>query len=385
MLLGFYYTFDFIDELYLIKIMSENFKRVDNQKDIVLPDFFRLSDSSSKLSLNALLSGNPHISITDQIDGQIRELIKSRYPEGLEIEILESKVKSVFGSKSTDEYGVWVFYPWLNKLVHILDENEFIELRTNRNCNKITTEEQKILSSKRIGIMGLSVGQSIALTLAMERGCGELRLADFDQLELSNLNRIRTPLYNLGELKVVATAREIAEIDPFIKVKIYTEGITEENIEDFMFSGGKLDLFVDECDGLDMKVYSREFAKKNRIPVIMDTSDRGMIDVERFDLTPDMPILHGRLDGIDSNTLKGLSNEEKIPIVLRILDFEKLSNRAKSSLAEVKKTITTWPQLATSVILGGAVGADVSRRILLNQFRDSGRYYVDIESIIKNE
>ena len=365
--------------------MSDNFKRVDNQLGIVEPDFFRLSDSSSKLSLHMLLSRNPHISIIDEIDAQVRELIKSRHPEGLKIENLESKVKSVFGTNSTDEYGVWVYYPWLNKLVHILDEDEFIELRTNRNCNKITVEEQQILSLKKIGIMGLSVGQSIALTLAMERGCGELRLADFDQLELSNLNRIRTPLYNLGEYKVVATAREIAEIDPFIKVKIYTEGITEENIEEFMLSDGKLDLFVDECDGLDMKIYAREFAKKNCIPVIMDTSDRGMIDVERYDLTPDMPILHGRLDGVDSETLKGLSNEEKIPIVLRILDFEKLSERAKSSLLEVKKTITTWPQLATSVILGGAVGADVSRRILLDQFRDSGRYYVDIESIIKNE
>ncbi|UTW66793.1 Rv1355c family protein [bacterium SCSIO 12643] len=365
--------------------MSDNFKRVDNQHDVIHPDFFRLSDSSSKLSLHTLLSQNPHISITDEIDAQVRELIKSRHPEGLETENLESKVKSVFGSKSKDEYGVWVYYPWLCKVVHILDEDEFIALRTNRNCNKITTAEQRELSKKKIGIMGLSVGQSIALTLVMERGCGELRLADFDHLELSNLNRIRTPLYNLGTHKVVATAREIAEIDPFVKVKIYKEGITEENIEDFMFSDGKLDLFVDECDGLDMKIYAREFAKEHRIPVIMDTSDRGMIDVERFDLTPDRPILHGRLDGIDSQTLKGLTNEEKIPVVLKILDFEKLSDRAKSSLAEVKKTITTWPQLATSVILGGAVGADVSRRILLDQFQDSGRYYVDIESIIKNK
>jgi hypothetical protein len=134
-----------------------------------------------------------------------------------------------------------------------------------------------------------------------------------------------------------------------------------------------------------MKIQAREFAKAHRIPVIMDTSDRGMLDVERFDLHPDLPLLHGLVEGIDSNSLKGLSNEEKIPFVLRILDFEKLSNRAKMSLMEVKKTISTWPQLATSVILGGAVGADVSRRILLGQFTDSGRYYVDLEELISNK
>jgi len=360
-------------------------KSIENQDDIFIPEFFRLSDSSSKLSLDALLSGNPHVSITDDIVGQVRELVKSRNPKGLKNEELDTLTEAKFEGNSTDLYGVWVFYPWLNKLVHILDEDEFIELRTNRNQNKITVEERDILSTKIIGIIGLSVGQSIALTLTMERGCGELRLADFDQLELSNLNRIRTPLYNIGVFKVVATAREIAEIDPFLKVKIYTEGVTKENINNFMLGDGKLDLLVDECDGLDMKIQAREFAKEHRIPVIMDTSDRGMLDVERFDLAPERPIFHGRVEGIDSTKLAGLTNEEKIPVVLQILGFEQLSDRAKSSLAEVNKTISTWPQLATSVILGGAVGADISRRIFLDQFHDSGRYYVDLEGIIKDK
>jgi molybdopterin/thiamine biosynthesis adenylyltransferase len=360
-------------------------KSIQNSGDKYTPEFFRLSDSSSKLSLEVLLSENPHISITDDIEGQVRELVKSRHPKGLEEDTLNQHVLSTFGGNPTDEYGVWVFYPWNNKLVHILDEAEFIELRTNRNQNKITVEERDVLASKSIGIIGLSVGQSIALTLTMERGCGELRLADFDRIELSNLNRIRTPLYNIGTYKVVATAREIAEIDPFIKVKIFTDGVTQENMKEFMLDGGKLDLLVDECDGLDMKIQAREFAKTHRIPVIMDTSDRGMLDVERFDLHPDLPLLHGLVEGIDSNSLKGLTNEEKIPFVLRILDFEKLSNRAKMSLMEVKKTISTWPQLASSVVLGGAVGADVSRRILLGQFTDSGRYYVDLEELISNK
>ena len=359
-------------------------KSIKNEGDNYTPEFFRLSDSSSKLPLEKLLSGNPHLMITDNIEGQVRELIKSRNPKGLKKEELKELTDAQFGNQPTDMYGVWVFYPWLNKLVHILDESEFIELRTNRNQNKITTEEQEILSQKIVGIIGLSVGQSIALTLTMERGCGELRLADFDKLELSNLNRIRTPLYNLDVYKVVATAREISEIDPFLKVKVFTEGVTLENISDFMLGSGKLDLLVDECDGLDMKIQAREFAKKHKIPVIMDTSDRGMLDVERFDLNPDRPIFHGRVEGIDSNSLGDLSDAEKIPMVLQILGFEELSDRAKSSLTEVKKSISTWPQLATSVILGGAIGADTARRIFLQQFNESGRYYVDLEGIIKN-
>jgi molybdopterin/thiamine biosynthesis adenylyltransferase len=364
--------------------MSEIFKTTENQALKFAPDFFRLGDESSKLSLQKLLSDNPHISVTDEIESQLRELIKSRFPQGLKTDELERKLNAILDSTPKEAIGVWVYYSWVNKLVHILDQNEFIELRTNRNQNKITKEEQDILSQKSIGIIGLSVGQSIALTLTMERGCGELRLADFDTLELSNLNRIRTPLYNLGLPKVITTAREISEIDPFINVKIFDQGLTEDNMGAFMLEDGKIDILVDECDGLDIKILAREFAKKHEIPVIMDTSDRGMLDVERFDLEPKRPIFHGRVEGVDSASLKNLTNEEKIPMVLKILGFEELSEKAQSSLQQVNKTISTWPQLATSVILGGAIGADVSRRILLNEFRGSGRYFVDLEKIISD-
>ncbi|MGB1031398.1 MAG: ThiF family adenylyltransferase, partial [Flavobacteriales bacterium] len=113
------------------------------------------------------------------------------------------------------DYGVWVYYPWLRKLVHLLDEKEFVECRTNRNKYKITAEEQEVLSKKVVGVVGLSVGQSVSLTMAMERSFGELRIADFDDLELTNLNRIRTGVHNLGLPKTTIVAREIAEIDPF--------------------------------------------------------------------------------------------------------------------------------------------------------------------------
>jgi hypothetical protein len=48
----------------------------------------------------------------------------------------------------------------------------------------------------------------------------------------------------------------------------------------------------------------------------------------------------------------------------------------------VEQTINTWPQLASSVALGGAVGADVCRRILLDQYHESGRYYIDLDELV---
>src|SRR5205814_1258580 len=150
-------------------------------------------------------------------------------------------INSYLAGQHINEYGVWVYYPWSKRLVHLLNEEEFIEVRTNRNQYKITLEEQKLLRQKKVGIIGLSVGQSIALTMAMERIYGELRIADFDTAELSNLNRIRTGVHNLGLNKAIIVAREIAEIDPFIKIKIFNDGLTAENIDRFFLEDGRLD------------------------------------------------------------------------------------------------------------------------------------------------
>jgi hypothetical protein len=117
----------------------------------------------------------------------------------------------------------------------------------------------------------------------------------------------------------------------------------------------------------------------------MDTSDRGMLDVERFDLEPNRPLLHGTIENVDPQNIKNLSTEDKIPVMLQMLGVENISLRAKASMIEVEQTINTWPQLASSVALGGAVGADVSRRILLDQYHDSGRYYIDLEELIADK
>ena len=75
-----------------------------------------------------------------------------------------------------------------------------------------------------MGIAGLSVGQTTAIALAMERGCGRLKLADFDVIELSNLNRIRCSLDQLELPKWVVAARTIAEFDPYMEIEVFEEG-----------------------------------------------------------------------------------------------------------------------------------------------------------------
>ena len=366
-------------------MFKQYWENTNKLKDTHSPLLFRMDSLSDKAELSNIVSSNHGIRIYDEIHVQLIELVKLRQPnKRLTLNEINLNISHHTNGKEMEDFGVWVFYPWNNCLIHILDEKDFIEVRTNRNKHKITQKEQQVLSQKSIGVIGLSVGHSIATTLALERVCGEIRLADFDTLELSNLNRINSRLENLGVNKSIIAARAISEIDPYIKVVVEKNGISEENLSSFLLTPNKVDLLIEVCDGLDVKILCREFAKKNQIPVVMDTNDKGMLDIERFDLEPHRPIFHGLAGNLTPEILKGLTNEQKIPYILEIVGADKISTRLKASMLEVDQSINTWPQLGSSVVLGGAITTDVSRRILLNQLQKSGRFYVDVEEIIND-
>src|SRR5690606_39128249 len=125
------------------------------------------------------------------------------------------------------------------------------------------------------------------------------------------------------------------------------------------------------------------------IPVVMDTNDRGMLDIERFDLEPERPILHGRIPELEAmstaeliDKLENLSLQEKIYFLSQIIGIENVSDAMKLSLSQMNKSIVGWPQLASAVTLGGAMVTDACRKILLQQSSESGRYFVDFDTLI---
>ncbi|MDJ0414946.1 Rv1355c family protein [Rhodococcus opacus] len=275
-----------------------------------------------------------------------------------------------------DETPVWAYYSWRRTVVRLLGPAAFRLLRLDRNRNKVTAPEQERLRDVTVGIVGLSVGHAVALALTLEGACGGLRLADFDTLELSNLNRVPGTVLDLGVNKAVVAARRIAEIDPYVTVTLWEDGLDVESVAEFLDG---TDVVIDECDSLDVKVSLRREARRRGLPVLMATSDRGLLDVERFDLEPDRPIFHGVIGDVDVESLAGLGARDKIPLVLRILDATQLSATMAASLVEVDETISTWPQLGGEVLLGGAEVAAAVRRIVLGQPLASGRCRMDLD------
>ena len=312
-----------------------------------------------------VLREDPALQIIDRFEEQKQQL---------------SEVKPTPAQSLLSEGQRWVHYPWRRAMVRLLGPRSFSTLRLDRNRNKLTRAEQARFRTLRVGVVGVSAGHSIAHVLAMEGLVGELRLADFDTVELSNLNRIPGSVLDLGLNKAVVAARRIAEIDPYLKVVTIPEGVNPKNLDGFLDG---LDLVIEECDSLDVKFLVREAARERRIPVIMETSDRGVLDVERFDLEPRRPIFHGLLGEMDYETLSGLSLAEKGPYVLKMLGPREVSARGAATFFELGTTITGWPQLASEVTLGAASVAAAVRRLGMGGDLPSGRIRLDVDEILE--
>lgn len=341
---------------------------------IYRPQIFNLLNYEHEKAFSSLLK-LPHVSIVDTYAEQVKELIVSRLKANTSQSVIEEQVEDFINKRRPiDKQGVWLYYSWRNTLVHLLEENDFIELRTNRNREKIYKEKQYSLGDKTVCIIGLSVGRSIATTIASERIAGEIRLADFDSIDLSNLNRIKCSLASLGENKAVSAAREIAEIDPFMRVKCWTNGINSENIKDFLSGDSTADLLIEECDDFKIKLIARKTARSLGIPVLTETNDNCIVDVERFDLNRELDIYHRLITNqeIDDflNDKRGSSNRD---ILLKLFDATMLSSRMQESFKKIGEELVSWPQLASEVTYGAGVVVGIAREIFLNRSSFTGR------------
>ncbi|QMU80491.1 ubiquitin activation protein [Streptacidiphilus sp. PB12-B1b] len=351
------------------------------------PVLFEPQDAGDRAELDALLASGQVREVYDTVEEQLRELVRSREPgrklAGAE---LERAVAEQLAGLEPESYGVWAWYPWSGRLVHLLPREEFRLVRTDRNRGRIERPQQRELMGRRVGVIGLSVGSSAALTFAMEGIGGAFKLADFDSLSLSNLNRLRAGVHHLGVNKCVIAARQMTEIDPWLDIEIYPAGLTEANMPEFFSGGhGPIDLLVEECDTPYVKIAAREHARRLGIPVVMDANDRGLLDVERFDLEPQRPLLHGLLGETTSADLLDLTFDQTVDLILDMVDRERISPELAASIPQIGKTLSSWPQLASGVALGGALTAEAARRILLGQPRPSGRFYADLELLTRAE
>jgi molybdopterin/thiamine biosynthesis adenylyltransferase/nitroreductase len=333
--------------------------------------------------MNHLIASGQVRSLHDTLDRQLDDLVRVRARRGdvSPAELRDGRA-AILGDTDPPAYGRWVFFPWSGRMVHVLPPAEFAELRLDRNRHQVTAEEQRRLAGFHVGIVGLTTGNSVALTLALEGASGHLKLADADQAWLGDLNRLRAGVQDLGVPKTVLAARQVYEADPYARITLFHEGLGEENTDDFLGGDVPLHAVVDACSDLYARVLLRERARARRIPVLTAAGDRGTVDVERFDLHPDAPLFHGRANGITAARVREMDEGERMMLELAVADADRASARTAASVVEIRRTVTALPRMASDAALGAAALALAVRRLALGQPLPGGRRRVDPAAIL---
>ncbi len=139
--------------------------------------------------------------------------------------------------------------------------NEFEEALTRY----INRDDLKKIQSLEIGIIGAGgLGSNAAVNL-VRSGFKSFIIADFDQLEASNLNRQFYFLKQIAKTKVEALKENLLLINPDLAIETISQKITKENIADIFKS---CDIIIEACDEVtSKKVIVEEFMQGDKLLV----------------------------------------------------------------------------------------------------------------------
>lgn len=320
--------------------------------------------------------------IVDTYEGSLRELFFIQNPQHNKNAFDDESVYEAF-VKNANISDVYIYYESLNTAIRTVEEEAYFQLRTARNRNLILEAEQRKYRQMKIAVAGLSVGSAIVEAVVRSGGPKFLRIADFDTVELSNLNRIKASILDYGRKKTDVAAERIWKLDPFAELDLWHEGVSAESLSDFLDNKPGIDVFIDAMDSLDLKVAARFLCRDKKIPVVMvtDVGDGVIVDVERYDTDSNLAIFNGNVNEEHVANLAELSRMEWIQIAAKIVGKNQPS-RMKQSVMEMGKTIAGLPQLGTSAMVAGAAVSFVLRKIANNQSMPSGRQYVSFEQLL---
>lgn len=355
-----------------------------------LTPVFLIEGNYTKRDLNSFKKKNRIWQVVDIFKNQLEELFEITNPKlKLSAKFKQSQEQFINLRSQPDPTlkGNWIYYPDSGYFIHTLSKTDYLKLRTNRNRELINKKEQVILEKACIGLVGMSIGSHFALSLAYSSIGSKLKLADFDHLSTTNLNRVKAALKDVGSYKLDIVSSQIYQIDPYTDLYTFPEGLNRSNLVTFVSSNPKPSLIFEAIDDLGMKIALRQAAKKAGVAVIMLTNlgDNLMIDVERFDLDPSLPLFNGLvteetlLEITKENVPKDLQNK----LVIKLVGVQNIPPRALDSIQKINKTLVGRPQLFSTVSVGGGFAAYLARLILLKRPLKSGRYLISFDKLVR--
>ncbi|MCX6584763.1 MAG: amino acid adenylation domain-containing protein [Candidatus Aminicenantes bacterium] len=200
-------------------------------------------------------------------------------------------------------------------------------------------ESQEKLKSTTVFVAGAGGGASPTIVQLALAGIGTIKVCDFDEVELSNLNRqFLHDEERLGMNKALSAQVTVGKINPHVKVIPYTVKLTRDNVFELV---GDADIIFDMFDGPADKFVLSECAAVKKIPHIIIS----MTDINAYTAvchTPRTPCYHCLFDRKKLETIvSGMKNQ--------------VENYSKNPL----------PVVATSLFISTGIAVNEALKILL--------------------
>jgi len=172
--------------------------------------------------------------------------------------------------------------------------NEF-----SRNIGLLREHEQAQLLQARVAVVGAGgVGGLHILTLA-RLGLGKFNIADPDSFEAANVSRqFGAANSTYGRNKAVVLAEMVKDINPQAEVTVFTEGVTEQNLVEFLGDSKVL------VDGIDF------FEFTTRRKIFIAAREKGIYAVTCAPLGFGSTLQTFSPDGMDFDTYFGTNENQ---------------------------------------------------------------------------
>ena len=178
----------------------------------------------------------------------------------------------------------------------------------------IDIEGQERLLAASVLVVGLGgLGSPVAMYLAAA-GVGHLILADFDSVDLSNLQRqIAHTNARIGRPKVESAAHALRELNPDLKITCVTKLLDEDTLTAHLKG---VDAVVDCCDNFATRFAVNAACVKQKIPLISGAAIRLEGQVTVFDARdPTSPCYRCLYDSDAPEDLSCVANGVLAPLV----------------------------------------------------------------------
>jgi len=173
----------------------------------------------------------------------------------------------------------------------VLSDQELLRYSRQILLQQVDIDGQLKLKNSRVLIVGLGgLGAPVAMYLAAA-GVGEIHVADFDTVDLTNLQRqIIHDTASVGESKIDSAVRRMRLINPEVRLVAHRSALDADSLGGVVAA---VDLVLDCCDNFGTREAINQACVAARIPLISGAAIRLEGQLSVFDFRqPASPCYH---------------------------------------------------------------------------------------------